>query len=88
MSNLGYQNHTMTCDQIPLTVVAKDSVRLANSNGVTHYLTGSSVEIGPGESRDVIFTAPLGLTDDDVPLLRPQLRLPQQRWRRGLPAGS
>jgi len=58
MSNLGYQNHTMTCDQIPLTVVAKDSVRLANSNGVTHYLTGSSVEIGPGESRDVIFTAP------------------------------
>jgi hypothetical protein len=58
MSNLGYQNHTMTCDQIPLTVVAKDSVRLANTNGVTHYLTGSSVEIGPGESRDVIFTAP------------------------------
>jgi FtsP/CotA-like multicopper oxidase with cupredoxin domain len=58
MSNLGYQNHTLTCDQIPLTVVAKDSVRLANADGVTHYLTGSSVEIGPGESRDVIFTAP------------------------------
>ena len=58
MSNLGYQNHTMTCDQIPLTVVGKDSVRLANSAGVTHYITGSSVEVGPGESRDAIFTAP------------------------------
>ena len=57
MSNLGYQNHTMTCDQVELTTVAKDSTRLANA-GVNHYLTGSSVEIGPGESRDVIFTAP------------------------------
>jgi hypothetical protein len=58
MSNLGYQNHTMTSDQIELTVVAKDSVRLANAAGTHHYLSGSSVEIGPGESRDVIFTAP------------------------------
>ena len=58
MSNLGYQNHTLTSDQIELTVVAKDSVRLANSAGTHHYLSGPAVEIGPGESRDVIFTAP------------------------------
>ncbi len=58
LANLGYQNHVMTCDQIPLTTVAKDSVRLVNAGGVTHYLSGDSAEIGPGESRDVIFTAP------------------------------
>jgi FtsP/CotA-like multicopper oxidase with cupredoxin domain len=57
LANLGYQNHTMTCDQIPLTMVAKDSVRLSNG-GTNHYIEGTSVEIGPGESRDVIFTAP------------------------------
>ena len=52
------RTHTLTSDQIELTVVAKDSVRLANSAGTHHYLSGPSVEIGPGESRDVIFTAP------------------------------
>ncbi len=58
LSNLGYQNHTMTSDQIELAVVAKDSVRLANSSNTRHYINGSAVDIGPGESRDVIFTAP------------------------------
>ena len=58
MANLGYQNHALTVDNIPLTVVAKDALLLRNAAGDTHYVTTSSVEVGPGESRDVLFTAP------------------------------
>jgi hypothetical protein len=57
MANLGYQNHRLTCDAIPFDIVGKDSVRLSNGV-VNHYLRGPAVEIGPGESRDAIFTAP------------------------------
>jgi hypothetical protein len=57
MSSLGYENHTMTADSIPMTVVAKDAVELRNGPVVNHFQT-TGVEVGPGESRDVIFTAP------------------------------
>jgi len=57
LSSLGYESHTMTVDAFPLTVVAKDAVLLRNG-AVTNYLTTNSVEVAPGESRDVIFTAP------------------------------
>jgi FtsP/CotA-like multicopper oxidase with cupredoxin domain len=52
LSNLGYQNHAMTVDGIDLRVVAKDATRLKS------YLDTNTVDIGPGESRDVLFTAP------------------------------
>ncbi len=58
MSNLGYQNHAMTVDNIDLTVVAKDASLLKGRDGTTNYLTTNTVDIGPGESRDVIFSAP------------------------------
>ncbi|WP_103343842.1 multicopper oxidase domain-containing protein [Amycolatopsis sp. CA-126428] len=58
VANLGYQNHTLTADGIDLTLVAKDAALLAGRDGSKHYLTGNSVEVGPGESRDVLFTAP------------------------------
>lgn len=58
MSNLGYQNHAMTVDNIDLTVVAKDAALLKGRDGTTNYLTTNTVDIGPGESRDVILTAP------------------------------
>jgi FtsP/CotA-like multicopper oxidase with cupredoxin domain len=58
ISSLGYQNHTMTVDGIDLTIVAKDATRLVKNGNQPNYLTTNSVEIGPGESRDVIFTAP------------------------------
>jgi FtsP/CotA-like multicopper oxidase with cupredoxin domain len=57
MSSLGYQNHAMTVDDIDLTVVAKDASLLRNGSS-THYIHTNSVDVGPGESRDVIFTAP------------------------------
>jgi FtsP/CotA-like multicopper oxidase with cupredoxin domain len=58
LSNLGYQNHSMTVDDVDLTVVAKDASLLRGRDGTTNYLTTNTVDVGPGESRDVIFTAP------------------------------
>ena len=58
MSNLGYQNHQMSVDNIDLTVVAKDASLLRGRDGTRNYLTTNGVDVGPGESRDVLFTAP------------------------------
>ena len=58
MSNLGYQNHAMSVDNIDLQVVAKDASLLKGRDGTSNYLTTNTVDVGPGESRDVIFTAP------------------------------
>jgi len=58
MSNLGYQNHTMSVDNIDLQIVAKDASLLKGRDGTANYITTNSVDVGPGESRDVIFTAP------------------------------
>ena len=57
LASLGYQNHAMTVDNIPLRIVGKDALHLRNGS-VSHYLDTSTVEIGPGESNDVLFTAP------------------------------
>jgi FtsP/CotA-like multicopper oxidase with cupredoxin domain len=58
LSNLGYQNHAFSCDNIDLTVIAKDASLLKGRDGTANYLTTNTVDIGPGESRDLIFTAP------------------------------
>ena len=58
LSSLGYQNHSMTIDDIAMTVVAKDAALLKGRDGTSSYLTTNTVDVGPGESRDVIFTAP------------------------------
>ncbi|MDX6257352.1 MAG: hypothetical protein QOJ11_3686 [Frankiales bacterium] len=58
LSSLGYENHAMTVDNIDLTVVAKDASLLKGRDGTKNYLTTNTVDVGPGESRDVIFTAP------------------------------
>jgi plastocyanin len=58
LANLGYQHHTMTLDGIPMKVVAKDAALLRGRDGTDlSYLT-SSVAVGPGESRDILLTAP------------------------------
>lgn len=57
IANLGYQHHVMTLDGIPMRVVAKDASPLITSSVDLTYET-NSVEVGPGESRDVLFTAP------------------------------
>jgi FtsP/CotA-like multicopper oxidase with cupredoxin domain len=58
LSNLGYRNHAMTVDNIDLTIVAKDASLLKGRDGTTNYIHTNTVDIGPGESRDVIFEAP------------------------------
>ena len=58
MSNLGYQNHTLSVDNLDLPIVAKDASLLVGRDGTKNYITTNSVDVGPGESRDVIFTAP------------------------------
>ncbi len=58
LSSLGYQNHSMTVDNIDLTVVAKDASLLKGRDGTVNYITTNTVDVGPGESRDVIFVAP------------------------------
>jgi len=58
LSNLGYENHSMTVDNIDLQIVAKDASLLRGRDGTTNYITTNTVDVGPGESRDVIFTAP------------------------------
>ena len=58
MSNLGYQNHAMSVDNIDLQIVAKDASLLKGRDGTANYLTTNTVDVGPGESRDTIFVAP------------------------------
>ncbi|HZC52537.1 MAG TPA: multicopper oxidase domain-containing protein [Mycobacterium sp.] len=58
LSNLGYQNHAMSVDNIDLQIVAKDASLLKGRDGTTNYITTNTVDVGPGESRDVIFVAP------------------------------
>jgi FtsP/CotA-like multicopper oxidase with cupredoxin domain len=58
LANLGYQSHRLAADGIELTTVAKDATLLVGRDGSTHFETGNSVDLAPGESRDVLFTAP------------------------------
>jgi FtsP/CotA-like multicopper oxidase with cupredoxin domain len=58
LANLGYQNHTVTVDGIDLLVVGKDAALLRGRDGSAEYQVTNTVQIGPGESRDVLFTAP------------------------------
>jgi FtsP/CotA-like multicopper oxidase with cupredoxin domain len=58
LANLGYLNHALTVDGIDLLVVGKDASLLRGRDGSAEFQVTNTVEIGPGESRDVIFTAP------------------------------
>ena len=58
LSNLGYQEHAMSVDDIDLQIVAKDASLLKGRDGTANYITTNTVDVGPGESRDVIFVAP------------------------------
>ena len=56
MSNLGYQNHAMTLDNVDMKVIAKDASLLRGRDGTSNYQATNSVDVGPGESRDVLVT--------------------------------
>jgi FtsP/CotA-like multicopper oxidase with cupredoxin domain len=58
MANLGSLRHSVTVDGIPLRVIGADASQLIGSDGTDNSFVTSSIEIAPGESRDVLFTAP------------------------------
>jgi FtsP/CotA-like multicopper oxidase with cupredoxin domain len=58
--NLGYEQHAMQLAGIPMKVVGEDATLLrgpAPDNADLSYTT-NTIYIGPGEARDVLFTAP------------------------------
>jgi FtsP/CotA-like multicopper oxidase with cupredoxin domain len=57
IANLGYQHHAMTLNGIPMTVIAKDASPLVGDGRDITYET-NTVEVGPGESRDVLVKLP------------------------------
>ncbi|MFC6285363.1 multicopper oxidase domain-containing protein [Nocardioides sp. GCM10027113] len=57
-SNLGFREAAMTTTGLPMTVVGRDATPMRGRDGTdTSYVT-STLNIGPGESYDVLFTAP------------------------------
>jgi FtsP/CotA-like multicopper oxidase with cupredoxin domain len=57
LANLGYLQHSMQLPGIPMKVVGQDASLLRNGTVDTSYRT-STLFLGPGEARDVLFTAP------------------------------
>jgi len=69
LANLGYQQHAMQLPGIPMHVIGQDASLLRNGSVDTSYWT-NTLYIGPGEARDVLFTAPTfvgpGETDPNI----------------------
>jgi FtsP/CotA-like multicopper oxidase with cupredoxin domain len=63
LSNLGYQQHAITLDGIHMRVIAKDAACLVDSTRDITYET-NTIEVGPGESADVIVELPRNPTID------------------------
>ncbi len=57
LANLGYQQHAMQLPGIPMHVIGQDASLLRRGTVDTSYFT-NTIYIGPGEARDVLFTAP------------------------------
>jgi FtsP/CotA-like multicopper oxidase with cupredoxin domain len=70
--NLGYEQHTMQMTGITMNVVGEDATHLRGPGGTSLYYDTANVYIGPGESRDVLFTAPphSGSAGPDIYLLK------------------
>jgi FtsP/CotA-like multicopper oxidase with cupredoxin domain len=56
-ANLGYEQQAMQLPGIPLKVVGEDATLLRKGSVDLSYMT-NTIYIGPGEARDVLFTAP------------------------------
>ena len=65
MSNLGYEQQSMQLPGIDLEVVGEDAALLRGPGGADLSYTTNTIYIGPGEARDVLFTAPT--FDDSLP---------------------
>ena len=57
--NLGFQQHAMTIDEFPLRVVGLDATLLRGRDGTDLQTWSNVVYVGPGESVDAIFEAPV-----------------------------
>jgi hypothetical protein len=59
LANLGYLEHSMELPGIELRVIGQDATFLGAGSGfVDRRYSTSTLDIGPGEARDVLFTAP------------------------------
>jgi FtsP/CotA-like multicopper oxidase with cupredoxin domain len=59
LANLGYQQHAMQLPGIPLKIVGQDATLLRNAvTGAVEPSFTNTLYLGPGEARDVLFTAP------------------------------
>jgi len=56
--NLGYRQHAMQLNGIPMRVVGEDATLLRGPDGFDLSYWTNTIYIGSGEARDVIFTAP------------------------------
>jgi manganese oxidase len=57
LANLGYQQHAMQLPGVSMRVVGEDATLLRNGGANLAY-SANTIYMGPGEARDVIFTAP------------------------------
>jgi len=57
LANLGYQQHSMQLPGISMKVIGQDASWLGKDGVDKTYLT-NTLYVGPGEARDVLFTAP------------------------------
>ena len=58
LANLGYQQHGMQLPGIPLKVVGQDATLLRGRDGTDLSYVTNTLYMGPGDARDVLFTAP------------------------------
>lgn len=56
--NLGFENHNMQLLGIPMKIIAKDAKQLIGTNGEDLSYWTNTIYIAPGQTLDVIFTAP------------------------------
>jgi FtsP/CotA-like multicopper oxidase with cupredoxin domain len=57
-ADLGYQQHAMQLPGIRLHVVGQDATLLRGPTGADNSYLTNTIYLGPGEARDVLFTAP------------------------------
>ena len=58
LANLGYLQHAMQVPGIQLKVIGEDATLLRSTGGADLSYRTNTLYLGPGEARDVLFTAP------------------------------
>jgi FtsP/CotA-like multicopper oxidase with cupredoxin domain len=58
IASLGSLVHTLTLDGVSMKVIGSDALQLKGADGTDNSYVTNSIDCGPGESRDVLFTAP------------------------------